>query len=108
AQPAEQALAVVGQRLQPGEAEEAARALDGVDGAEDAVEQFPVARGRLQGHQVAVELLEVLAALEQELLDQVLVVHGRAPLSRSPAPAGSSAAAPARRAPPSSAGRRRG
>jgi hypothetical protein len=79
AQPAQQALAAVADLLQPGEAEEAARAFDVVDGAEDTGEPVAVLRVGFQGHEVAVQLLEVLVTLEQEFLDQVLVVHATSP-----------------------------
>ena len=66
-QSAQQVLADVGQLLQPAEGEEAARALDGVDRPEDAGQQLAGAGVLLQGEQVAVELVEVLVALHEEL-----------------------------------------
>ena len=82
AQLAEQCFARVTYLFQPREGEETARALDVVEGAENAVQPFAVARVGLQGHQVAVQLLQVLAAFQQEFLDEVFVIHA-APLSCS-------------------------
>jgi hypothetical protein len=55
AEEAEEVLPCVGQRLQPGEGEKATRPLDGVDGAENAVESVAIVRVLLQGHAIAVE-----------------------------------------------------
>lgn len=72
AQPAEQALAGMGDGLQAFEAEEAAGALDGVDGAEDAAEMLAVLRVLLEGDEFAIEPIQALIALDQEFLDQII------------------------------------
>jgi hypothetical protein len=71
AETAEQAFARVRDRLEPAEAEEAAGALDRVDRAEHAPKGLPRAGILLERHEVAVELVEVLAALDQELPDDI-------------------------------------
>ncbi len=94
-QTAEQALAGVGNGFQTGEGEESAGALDGVKRAEDAGQAVAVPRLLLQDHQIAVELIQVLLAFDEELTDDVvLVVHPRPPQFHPPgACAGSVAAA---------------
>jgi hypothetical protein len=68
----QQVLPHVGHRLEPVEGQEARGALDRVDGAEDAREQLGVARRLLEVDEVAVELVEVLVALHEELLDDLV------------------------------------
>jgi hypothetical protein len=85
AEPAEQALADVSHPLEVSEGEEAGGALDRVDRAEHAREHFEVTRRTFQGHEVAVELIQILVALDEELVDDFahLFVHaGPAPVSR--------------------------
>jgi hypothetical protein len=73
AQPRQQALAHVREVLQVIEPEESGGALDGVDGAKDGVQRRLRARVALEHDQLALHLIEVLAALRQEL-DQDLDV----------------------------------
>ena len=68
----QQVLAGVGHPLEVVERQEAARALDGVDRAEDAAEQLARAGCALEGDEVAVQLVQVLVALHEELLDDVV------------------------------------
>src|SRR4029453_18121934 len=83
----------MGERLEATKLQEAGGPLDGVDGAEDGAEQLPGGRVLLEGHQVAVELVEGLVALDQELRDELLqplqpILLGGLPLRqlrRSPA-----------------------
>jgi hypothetical protein len=76
AQPGEEVLADVGDRLQLAEGKEAARALDRVDRAEDAAQQLSRAGLALERDQVAVELVQVLVALHEELLDDLVdLIH---------------------------------
>ena len=65
-------LADVRDSLEPVEGEEAAGALDGVDRAEDRGEEGARARVLLELDQCAVELVEVLVALDQELLGDLV------------------------------------
>ena len=65
------------QRFEPRQAEEAAGALDGVDEAEDVVENLGVVRLLLETHQLDVDGVEALAGLGQELPQQI--VHGTQP-----------------------------
>lgn len=74
AQPAEEMLASVGDVLQPREAQEAGGALDGVQGAEDAGKRVALGRLLLQGHEVQVELGQVLMGFQQEFTKDL--VHG--------------------------------
>src|SRR5207237_191699 len=84
AQLAEQVLAGVGHRLQVDVAQEAARALDGVDGAENARQPFAMLRLGLQRDEVAVELIEVFVTLDEKLLDDVVQLgHAPRPPSRN-------------------------
>ena len=82
AQPGQQVLADVRDGLEPPVRQEAAGALDGVDGAEDAPEQVAAVRRLLEGDEVLVELVEVLVALDQELLDDLVHVVQRVLLDR--------------------------
>ncbi|MGY4643734.1 hypothetical protein ACVW07_001567 [Cellulomonas sp. URHB0016] len=76
----EQVLPHMGEPLEVAEREEAARALDGVDRPENAAQQVPGARSLLQRHEVAVQLVEVLMALDQELTDDLVdVLHACLP-----------------------------
>ena len=65
----------MGQRLQPGQADEAARALDGVHQPEDAVQDISVVGLAFEAHELAINRFEVLSGLGQELLQQF--VHAR-------------------------------
>jgi PAS domain S-box-containing protein len=73
----EQVLAAVGQRPELGKTEEAAVALDRVDGAKHAGQPLRVGRIGLQREEVLVELIEVFARLDQELGDELAVVGHR-------------------------------
>ena len=70
----EETLSGMAHGLQPGEAEKAAGALDGVDAAKDGGEQLTVAGMLFQRHEVPVESVEPLVALDQELSDDVVHV----------------------------------
>ena len=69
---AHQGLAGMGQRFQPRQAEEAAGALDGVDQAEDVIQNLRVARVLLEPHQLIVDRIQALAGLGQELPQQII------------------------------------
>src|SRR5690606_32720557 len=59
-------------------AEEPARPLDRVDRAEDAAQQLTRGRGALERDEVLVELVEVLVALDEELVDDLIhAIHRR-------------------------------
>src|SRR5262249_48282488 len=77
AQEGQEVLAGVADGLELAEAEEAAGALDGVDGAEDR-RQLAGRRGvGLELEQLALETLEVLVTLDEELGDDIVVsAHG--------------------------------
>ena len=84
AQPRQQVLADVGDRLEPVVGQEAAGALDRVDRAEHAAEQVPAGGVLLERDQVVVQLVEVLVALDEELLDDLVhLVHSGVPLGAS-------------------------
>jgi hypothetical protein len=68
----QQALAGVGQPLQPAEGQETAGALDGVDGAEDAAEQLARAGRPFERDKVLVKLIGILVAFNQELTDDLI------------------------------------
>jgi hypothetical protein len=76
--PGQQALGGVRDALEMPEPEEAARPLDRVHRAEDRCEHLPGARIPLQREEVAVQPVEALQALDQELRDDLvhLVRHG--------------------------------
>ena len=85
AQTAQQTLADVADRFQFAEAEETARPLDGVDGAEDAGQSLPVLGILFQCHQVAVELVEVLVTFDQEFFDDIIeIAHNSHPPAYNP------------------------
>ena len=62
-----QGLAGMGQRFQPRQSEESAGALDGVDQAEDVIQNLRVARVLFEPHQLIVDRVQALAGLRQEL-----------------------------------------
>jgi hypothetical protein len=78
AQAGQEVLPDVGDLLQVVEAEEAARALDGVDGAEHAGQQVTGLGRPFELHEVPVHLVEVLVALHEELLDDLVHAVRRA------------------------------
>ena len=67
---AHQGLAGMGERFQPRQPQEAAGALDGVDQAEDVIEDLRVARILLEPHQLVVDRIQALAGLGQKLAQQ--------------------------------------
>ena len=73
----EQAFARMGELFQFGEAEEAATALDGVDGSENAAEEFGIAGVGFKVDEFLIEAIEVLRAFLQEVFNQF--VHGAGP-----------------------------
>ena len=77
AEPAEEALTHVGQPLELSEGEEPGGSLDRVDRPEHTRQHLEVTRSPLQGHEVAVHLIQVLVALDEELVDDLadLVIH---------------------------------
>ena len=74
-------LAGMGERFQPRQSEEAAGALDGVDQAEDVIQDLRVARVLLEPHQLIVDRIQALAGLRQELPQKV--VHISMPSKKS-------------------------
>ena len=69
---AQQRLAGVGQRFQPGQAQEAAGALDGVNQPEDVIQNLRVGRILLEPNQLIVDRIQALVGLGQELPQQVI------------------------------------
>ena len=70
----EEMLAAVRDRPELGEAEEPARPLDRVNGAEDARQPLRIARVLLEGDEVLIELVEILGRLDEELPHVFFVV----------------------------------
>ncbi len=64
---AHQGLAGMGQRFQSRQSQKAARALDGVDEAEDVIQYLGVVRILLEPHQLIVDRVQALAGLGQKL-----------------------------------------
>ena len=84
---AHQGLAGMGQRFQPRQSEKAAGALDGVNQAEDVIEDLGVVRVLLEPHQLIIDGIQALAGLRQKLPQQIihetgLRTHGRATSTR--------------------------
>ncbi len=75
--PAHQRLRRMGERLQPRQPEEPAGSLDGVDEAEDVVEDLGVVGILLETDQLDVDQVEALVGLGQEFTQQL--VHANAP-----------------------------
>ena len=67
-------LGRVGEHCQPRQADEAARALDGVNQPEDIVENLEIVRFRLELDKLDVGDVETFAGLGQELAEKL--VHG--------------------------------
>ncbi len=85
AQPRQQRLPNVRHPLEPVEGQEPGRTLDRVDRPEDRRQQLARSRCLLQSDQVAVQLVEVLMRLDQELRHDVAkIVHGPSPLRLPP------------------------
>src|SRR6476620_8622651 len=59
-------------RFKPGQSEEAARALDGVNQAEDVIQDLGVIRLLLELHQLIVDGVQALAGLRQKLPQQII------------------------------------
>ena len=57
----------MGQRFQPRQAEKAAGALDGVNQAEDVIQDLGVVRFLLEPHQLIIDGVQALAGLRQKL-----------------------------------------
>ena len=67
----------MGQGAQRGQAEESGRALDAVDRAKHTRQRFAIGRVLLERHQIGLDQLEMLAALDQKFLeDGVKLGHG--------------------------------
>ena len=81
---AHQGLGRVRQRLQARQAEESAGPLDGVDQAENVVEDLGVVRLLLEAHELHVDDVQALVGLGQELVQQV--VHWTSDLRRQVRP----------------------
>ena len=60
------------QRFQPRQPEKSAGALDGVDQAEDVIQDLGVVRLLLEPHQLIVDRIQALAGLGQELPQQII------------------------------------
>ncbi|MGY4499357.1 hypothetical protein ACVWYH_003288 [Bradyrhizobium sp. GM24.11] len=69
---AHQRLAGMRQRFKPRQSEEAARTLDGVDQAEDVIQDLGVVRLLLELHQLIVDGVQALAGLRQKLPQQII------------------------------------
>ena len=65
----------MGDPLQRRKREEAARALDGVNGAEDAGQQRRVLRALLQFYEFLIQAREVLMTLDKEFTNHILILH---------------------------------
>jgi hypothetical protein len=65
----------VGELFQLGEAKKPAGAFDGVNGAEYAGQNVAGLRVLFQNHQLGIEAVEVLGALNQKFLNDVTVAH---------------------------------
>ena len=78
---AHQRLAGMGQRFQPRQPQEAAGALDGVDQAEDVIQNLRVARVLLEPHQLIVDRIQALIGLRQELPQKI--VHMSTPSKKN-------------------------
>src|SRR5262249_19673910 len=77
----------MGERLEPRQAEEAARPFDGVDEAEDVVEDLGVVRLLLEAHQLHIDDVQAFARLGEEVPQQL--VHGPGYFQRNTQPADS-------------------
>ncbi len=75
----------MGQGAQAVKVEKTRGPFDGVDGAKDGGQQLAAVRVALQGHEVAVELVQVFLTLDQELLEDF--IHGSHERSPFPPPA---------------------
>ena len=71
AEAVEDVLEVVGQEAELFEAEEAGGAFDGVDGAEDFVDELTVVGGFFELEQVVLQVFEDFAGLDDEALDNL-------------------------------------
>ena len=80
---AHQCLAGVGERFEPRQPEEAASALDGVDQAEDVIQDLGVVRLLLEPHQLIVDGVQALAGLRQKLPQQIVHETGLRTLGRA-------------------------
>src|SRR4051794_20435114 len=74
----------MGQRLQPAERQKPTRALDRVNGPEDAGDQIPRSRFLLESDEIPVDLIQVLVALHQEFADDLAKVFHGLPPARFP------------------------
>ena len=72
AEPAQHALAGMGQGFQPWQVKKAAGALDGVEHAENSIDQRRIVRRLLETDDIGVQERETLESLGQELLDEVV------------------------------------
>ena len=75
AQLAQQALGLMGDLLQRRKREETARALDGVNGAENARQQRRVLRVLLQFNEFLIQAREILMTLHQKFTNHFLILH---------------------------------
>ncbi len=74
---AHQGLAGMRQRFQPRQSEKAAGALDGVNQAEDVIQNLGVVRILLEPHQLIIDGVQALVGFRQELPQQI--VHQNTP-----------------------------
>ena len=84
---AHQGLAGMRQRFEPRQAQEAAGSLDGVNQAEDVIQNLGVVRILLEPHQLIVDGVQAFAGLRQKLSQQIIheirpSTHGRATSTR--------------------------
>ena len=67
----------MGDRLQSRKRQEAAGALDGVNGTEDACQQRLILGVLLELDEFLIQAREVLVTLDQEFANHFLILHGR-------------------------------
>ena len=69
---AHQGLAGMGQRFEPGQPQEAAGALDGVNQPEDVIQNLRVGRILLEPHQLIIDRVQALVGLGEELPQKIV------------------------------------
>ena len=74
---AHQGLAGMGQRFEPGQSQEAAGALDGVNQPEDVIQNLGIGGVLLEPHQLIIDRIQAFVGLGEELPQKI--VHQRMP-----------------------------
>ena len=77
AQLAQEGFGLVGDRFQNRKCQEAARSLDGVNGAENASQQICILRVFLEFDEILIQPGEVFVTLDQKLTNRFLVFRAR-------------------------------